>query len=305
MDGPIRILIADTWGGWPLADSYKAAFPRARFVDHAPRPCFVEPHPHGGLCASRVLLPLIDDDVEIHFVPFLGEVVPDDPFTWLLEKVAEIRPHIWSNSWGQERPPQAIIDKAFAAAWQPWVDAEAALRAEIGYLLAFAAGNTDTGGLAYKDVGYPTRLIQGAIVVGAIDRRGLTTKWSSDGNVTVSEFGHYVWVLNPLTGRWELGSGTSYSDPSEVGLLAYLMLRDEITSAVDAVAWIKRHASRPVGFTDEALPHAKFGYGSTTDQYEAICRERDAFNRTGMLDLTLALAQGERLRWFEFTDLKE
>ena len=295
----LNVMIADTWGGWPLHKACQRAFPNAHFVDHAPRPCTTEPHPHGFMVASRLLLPLIDEKVQVHFVPFLGETAPDDPFAWLLKKAAEIEPHIWINSWGQSRMPIPQLDEAIAAWWQPWIDEERRLRDEIGYWILFAAGNTDTRGLGYSDVGYPTRLMHEAVVVGAVDRTGRTTPWTADGNVTCSEFGHYVYILNPLTGLWELGSGTSFSCPSEAGVIGSCAPADWH----GYIQWLMRNATRPIGFTDEEFPHLKFGYGCTTDYFEAVCREHDAFARTGMRDQRLPLAPGARLRWFDFMKL--
>lgn len=309
----LEVLFADSAGGdtWWLHENYLRAFPNMELIDHAPRSCTQPSHPHGYLCLSRFMLLFAgreDITIRVHLVPVISEVAPQDWMTWLLEKIREINPALWSNSWGIPRCPIPEIDEALAEFWRPWVEEEARLRAERGYFVLFAAGNKNTRGLAWPDVGHPARLMRGAIVVGAIDRGGVTTPWTADGNVDICEFGHYTWGLDPFTGEWLLWSGTSSSCPGEAAVVGDLLLKGAISNRDDLIAWYMdpTNVDRPEGFTDTMLPHPVFGRGSTIRRYETVGQGTGAFRCAGVPGAMPILAKGEQgeLAFFDWTDLR-
>lgn len=278
---PLKIAVPDTWGDQRLHETYVAAFPKARFIGHellGARPLDGLPHPHGPQVASRILLPLIDEDVEIHFIRFIG-VGMVAAEVLMLEKLAEIQPDIVSNSWGGNRL-DGRLDRILSTLWRPWVGGEDVLRRELGYLTLFAAGNVDTGGEGYPDIGYPMRMMQDVIVVGAMHRNGEVTRYSSDGKqLTCVGLGHRVYVMNPHTGEWELASGTSFAVGDQAGLSGWARLHEGVETHAQHLEWIKDNVTAPKGIP---VPHVKFGYGSTADRYQRVTKGVDAYSKAGM-----------------------
>jgi len=293
----LKVVIADTWSESEtvkIPDKFKGYFPKARFYTHTiGGPYTKKPHTHGFQVASRMLLPLIDTDVEVHLVRYLDRATTSGDNA-LFKLIKEIKPHVWNNSWTQPRLKN--LDGAQKSAWSDWICAEAEMRKELGYILVFAAGNSDTNGLSYYDVGYPQRLIKDAIIVGAHNKQGIMAYFSSDGNVTCSALGHYVYTWNPETEKWEVSSGTSFSAPNTAGLIGYLISKDASFDYKKAIEWIKLKATIPVNYPVDKLPNPKFGWGSIAGEYMKVTKEKDAYNKVEMPKST----NNKSLVWMDF-----
>ena len=292
----IKIIVADTFGTDLLTDRVKNYFPKTTFIGHNIGGSHEnKAHPHGFQVASRMLLPLIDDDVEVHFIRYLDSH-GEDPNRELFKLVKEIKPDLWQNSWGQPRV-KGVTDNVIAQAWKDWVVEEQELRTELKYILSFAGGNTDTFGLSFHDVGYPTRLINNVVVSGAIDRTGHVTDFSSDGNITCCALGHYVMVLNPYTAKWEIGSGTSFASPDTAGLILWLKKHQGVDTYDKFIEWLHMNATTPEGFPSDQLPHPKFGWGGVSDAYMEVTKNADAYVKAGVPPV----GPNPRMMWFDFT----
>lgn len=292
----IKIAICDTWGADVLHENYYKAFPNAVFIGHDLRDHEgAKPHPHGGMVASRLLLPLINKKTEVHFIKFLGSNGQGS----LFDLLKEIKPDLVQCSWGQSRHPNENVDKAIAEQWKDWVKEEAALRKRLKYFLSFAAGNTDTMGIDYHDMGYPQRLLKNAVIAGAINRKGVVTDFSSDGNVTCVALGHYVFVLNPYKGVWEAASGTSFASPDTAGILLWLKEKKGISSFTKFKSWLKENATIPANYSVNKLPNSKFGWGGISDYFMAVTKAQNAYTIVNMP----VVNKKTRLRWFDFASI--
>jgi hypothetical protein len=99
---------------------------------------------------------------------------------------------------GQSPNRRAAIDNVISSTWLPWIEREAALREELGYLVVASAGNDDTYALSFYDQCHPWKNMDRVVSVGSVDRRGLATEWSSDGTKLVGvACGERRWLMEP------------------------------------------------------------------------------------------------------------
>jgi hypothetical protein len=296
---PIKLAVADTFAGkcW-LHPRFAELFPEATIFHHTAPDCPPDaPHPHGGMVASVALLPVVNVPVELHFLRFLDSRGSASDM-WLLDRIAEIQPHVWQNSWGQSRDRRSQWDAIYSQLWQPWVERERELRADLGYAVVASAGNDDTGGLGFHDHCHPWWDMHNVIDVGSTDRAGWTTEWSSDGpKLDCVAVGQRRWLLNPLTGRWELGDGTSFSSPAVAGLILRLLADGRLLSPSNAVEWIFHNATRPAG---TKVPDPKYGCGSLEPAYQDACFRAGAWD-AAQVPTREELSQ--RVKWLDYREV--
>ena len=294
---PLKVIIADTFAGeeW-LHEKYLKTFPRAQIRNwkHPMTPS-CSPHPHGGQVASVILLSLRDTPVNLYFVRWL-DADHGTPEDYILDVIEDVEPDLVHCSWGQA--PQRNLGGAITESWQPWIDREAKLRARFGYWLVSSMGNDDTYGLSFANHDHPWRDMDGVVCVASNDRDGVVTTWTSDGPKCVcSAVGNARWLLNPLTGEWETGAGTSFSSPAVSGVILNLMSDGVIGRDFGQfVRWCDTHATRPDGI---AVPDPKFGYGCIEHEWQVAVRSIDANRRCGVprVDIrSIPLAWAEMMR---------
>lgn len=294
----LKLMVCDTFAGerW-LSERYVSAFPNATFVHHEVGKCpDSEPHPHGAMVASVALLPVIDLPVEVHFVRFLDSLDKDADMR-LLDLLAEIRPHVMQNSWGQSPNRRAAIDNVISSTWLPWIERERRLRDELGYVVVASAGNEDTYALSIYDQCHPWKNMDDVVSIGSVDRRGVATEWSSDGAKVVGvACGERRWLMEPC-GAWVLGDGTSFSSPVVAGLYLSLIGRGQIQPGFEGFkAWWVAHVVPLDGVT---LPHPKIGSINFEPHYQGVC------HMIGAWDVAqVPSAQEEALRSVKWLDLR-
>jgi len=275
---PLKVAVCDTFAGerW-LSERYVSTFPNATFVHHEVGRCpDAEPHPHGAMVASTILLPVIDLKVEVHFVRFLDSMDRDSDAA-LLDVLRGIGPfHVMQNSWGQSPDRRKWADDLISTTWMPWIEREAALRRELGYLCVASSGNEDTGGLAFHDHCHPWRGMEGVVSIGSVDRRGLTTEWSSEGTKLVGVAGgERRWLLEP-SGEWVLGDGTSFSSPAVAGLYLSLVGRGLVEPTYESFrAW---WMASVVDIPGVRLPDPKMGWLNFEPHYQRVAGLIGAFD---------------------------
>jgi hypothetical protein len=227
------------------------------------------PHPHGGMCMEKILVPLWDEQEGVRAI-FLrifdknGKMDQTAVGGWLEDQLYRLAssfgPLYVNNSWGAyagDRLPGAM-DRVECAWWRKFI-------ADTKSVVMWAAGNN---GDFYPsdDNDYPQSCVTDCSdKIGSARRDGRTSEWSGDSKLappTAVFWADNVSLLNPVTCNIDIGSGTSFAAPKAVGLAAR---RGWDHAAF--VAFSKERASKPYGYTG-ALPHPKWGYGWMEFEYQ-------------------------------------
>lgn len=265
----MKILITDSTGLSDVSDKYRSFFnSNIKLIGHEPSKSFVglPSGEHGYQCGyyAGALLNLVKGDHEIHFLRIF-----DSKNNWIngsenfiLDVINDVEPDIVSNSWGMDDGDSAWGEKQGRKAWSLWSSQYEKLFREKQFVSFFAAGNDDKNDLD-EDISFPQRLISDfTCVVGSHNKSGIPSRFSGDGfGVMVSMWGENVSLLNKY-GKWERGSGTSFSCPKAAGLCAYLGL--------DFFTWknfVLNNAQKPENWVGQ-LPHPKWGWGSLEYAYQ-------------------------------------
>jgi hypothetical protein len=129
----------------------------------------------------------------------------------------------------------------------------------------FAAGNSDTSRRGRPDMDPDPNLPQaelsdrdGFLVVGACDHNGVPTLFSSDsGGAHCMAPGLHLPLWHPFGGAVAIVSGTSFSAPLTLGLMA----REGLRNKEEALEYVEREGRVARGWTGLGL-HRKAGRGS-------------------------------------------
>ena len=291
-----KMVFAGTFGDEEyFPEEFRTWFPNTKFFFHkVPSAPDTKPHPHECMVASRKLLALRDLPGEVHFVRWMdgdGETAEFE----LLDIIEQIQPTSVQNSWGHHPSLNASFRNIVRRLWIPWVNREEEMRNRIGYASVWAAGNRDQKRWSFPDVNFPQRDMEGVFIVGAHDRRGVMTEWTSDGKkVTCCSAGHLVKIFDPYQRKWVNGSGTSYT--ALIELYERQRILGDVTNPEEFHAWIVENTS--LDYEGERIHHIKAGWGSVEQHYQ------DAVSEAGGWDLLpdnhaggLAV-HGEKLSWF-------
>jgi hypothetical protein len=271
----VKILVIDSTGLSDASDRYWRVFgSHIKLVGHEPSKGYgnTASGPHGYQCGyyAGILLNLLpDEEHEIHFARIF-----DQHGTWIagsenfmLDILDEVRPDVVSNSWGQDDGDVSWQETQARRGWTGWTIKYRRLVNEIGCVSFFAAGNDDHND-ADDDVAFPQRIIpETANIIGSHNRSGTPSRFSGDGvGVQVTMWGERVMLLDQ-DGKWEVGSGTSFSCPKAAGLCAYLGL-----SHYKWRQYVLEHATKPDEWGGK-IPHPKWGYGSLEYRYQELLAE--------------------------------
>jgi hypothetical protein len=259
----MKILVIDSTALSDATDEYRSFFlPHIKLIGHEPSKGYAKTASgaHGYQCGyyAGVLLNLIPGDHEIHFARIFDQnsewIRGSEEF--ILDTISNVAPQIVTNSWGQDDGDIDYHERQAARSWSRWANRFRWVVNNSHTVSFFAAGNDDKND-PDDDVAFPQRLIpETANIVGSHNRSGKPSKFSGDGaGVQVTFWGERLPLLNGY-GRWELGSGTSFSCPKAAGLCAYLGL--------DHFGWrkyVRENAKLPRDWAGK-LPHPKWGEGS-------------------------------------------
>lgn len=258
-----RIAIVDTVGSISqLAPSYKSHFPfvaewKGKNLTGDRR----KPHPHGSMCAEKALQPLWDstEPVVVYFLQIFdsqgGFATDDTEILSQLEAWAKEDPSglYVNNSWGM----YVGTDRGSASAKhqaQLWKDFIRSTEA----VVTWAAGN-DGDYLPGEDNDMPQSLLTGvSSKIGSMSARGVPSSFSGDsklGRPLCVYWAEDVKLYNGVSGKIEIGSGTSFAAPDHTGLMCALGYDFK-----GSVEFCRLAAAGP----DKARkkPHPKFGFGS-------------------------------------------
>lgn len=271
------VVVVDTVGGLGrLHQDYMATFPFVKqwigLETDAVRDTV--PHPHGGMCMEKVLLPLWNEPegVRACFIRiFKGNGEMDTTADgWMLDKLYDLSksfgPQLYVNcSWGAyagDRLP-GLAEKIEASYWRKFI-------ADTGSTVMWAAGN-DGDFYPTDDNDYPQScLVDCSDKVASARRDGRVSEYSGDSALappTAAFWAENVLLLNPVTGKRDQGSGTSFAAPKAVGLAAW-----KGWNHAQFVEAAKEMCSRPLGYTG-ALPHPKWGYGWFEYAYQTALKD--------------------------------
>lgn len=264
----MKVMVIDTVGGGAVFSRYYMDyFHGIDVVGYEPVSKMPMPHQHGYQCGyyAGVPLNLLPEDQErrLIFVRIFDErarpIKGAEKF--MLEVIAQERPHVISKSWGLDDQDSAQGEMTGRVAYGEWVEEYRKLQAEIGFVDFSASGNSDTND-ADGDVSFPQRLMPDICnIIGSAQRGGVPSRFSGDGTgVQCLFWGEDVPLCS--NGYWQRGSGTSFACPKAAGLCAYLGLNTRLWRA-----YVEGHASHPAEWTG-AIQHPKWGYGNLERQYQ-------------------------------------
>jgi hypothetical protein len=274
MGGAMKVLIFDSQGA-EISDKYRSMFPNIRFRGIEPPGLPAVYHPHGAMCGYFICSALAarPGGAEVVFARIFNDKAQmyGNANTWMIDVVEQERPDYISNSWGlwdQDDQLGILVAKTFSEGYvKVWKE----MKARIGFVDFRASGNNDSND-SDQDVAYPQAMMPDDVhLIGACDRAGIPTPWSSDGRGVECVFwGHQIRACD-IEGRFSVVSGTSFACPKACGVAARLGLGDrEWRDLVIA------QATRPAG---EAfpLPHAKWGWGCMEESWQRFARESKAY----------------------------
>ena len=262
-----RVLVADTWSK-DVDNRLKRAFPNARFI---PLGTPSGNHPHGHMVTEALLTRFGQGEIDIYLYAHLEEQQQHTQ-GWLEQARKHQIPWI-NNSWGATARGSYVVPQH---------------RDMEGLLALFAAGNSDRSRRGKPDttwdVNEPQRSLahlQGTVIIGSCDARGLPSTWSSDGLVDVAYRGERHWLFNPLTGFYEWVDGTSFACPLASADAVRMNLRTEEQLkewwsqpgvATRAPGWPANilHPKTGRGFISDALPKAPHVASLSYSEYTRV-----------------------------------
>lgn len=264
MTEPTKIIIADTIGNH-LTEAYRALLPDVPMFGHShPDEPSVNypPHNHGAWCGWLAGVPCQTvarehgRKFELHFVSVFrpNATAYPDGMQFLMDKIAEIRPHVVSRSFGSWDRDNQFTDMMLREFFNEWSPQWFALQDDIGFIDIAAAGNSDEMD-ADNDVSSPQKYMPDrSVIVGSCRRDGTPSDFSGDGQGVAC----LMWgdrIISPgLAGDWHLWRGTSAACPKLAGVAAVQVdTRDELRDLIHQEATFPTGAQRP---------HPKWGYGT-------------------------------------------
>lgn len=270
----MKVLVIDSTGLSDVTPKYRSYFgPNIKLIGHEPSKYYgqVASGEHGYQCGyyAGVLLNLLEGEHEIHFARIFDQnsewIEGSEDF--ILDTVQSANADVINCSWGMDDGDTRRGEEYGQRAWSDWAIKFRQIISEKKAAVFFASGNDDKNDVD-DDVSFPQRLLPGQVnIVGSHTRSGKPSVFSGDGvGVQLTMWGEDVALLSK-EGRWERGSGTSFSSPKAAGLCAYLGL--------DYFHWRKyvlAHATRPDNFSG-FLPHPKWGQGSLEYRYQELLSE--------------------------------
>ena len=292
-----NIVVVDTVGNVEnISKSFKDNFP---FVAEwhgyeATNDAGNTPHPHGGMCMGQILLPLWNDTDKIiaHFIRLFnssGRVVEEAFGQWTVDKISEISktgPTFVNNSWGNYIANGDTSKFTFDAnVWRKMIN-------ETGVTVMWASGNNGD-----FDPDVDEEVPQGLLTdisskIAAADRDSKPSIYSGDSvnaPPTATFWSTRIHLLNPVTSKWDMASGTSFAAPKATGLCAKRNL-----SHYQFVELAKTSGQRPCNYAGK-LPHPKWGWGWLEEEYqkEIVGCPYTYSSQPSILD-------EESLIWFDF-----
>jgi hypothetical protein len=118
--------------------------------------------------------------------------------------------------------------------------------------------------------------MQGVVTVGAHDRHGVVSEWTSDGPaVTCSASGVRVYVWDPYARNWVLGDGTSFASPSVTGLYERMRVFGAVSDMPGFLRWVETR-TLPGGHDIKA------GWRSLEDEYQVAVSACDGWMLAGL-----------------------
>lgn len=293
----MKILVIDSQGGDGISPRYRELMPNVglRGVEMAGT-AGTNCHPHGlmaGYYAGCLFQSSAFDPsgAEIVFVRVFDRQARTvaDSDKWMLDVIARENPDIVTRSWGGIYGNGRQGDITGQVMWGEWVEEYRKLQAEIGFVDFGSAGNSGDW-RKDDDTVYPQKMMPEICnIIGSARRDGIPSEWSSDGaGVQCVAWGERIYLCD--NGKWELGSGTSFSCPKMAGLCAVLRF--------DTAQWrkfVQAEATRPHGF-DHSW---KWGHGNMEDQFQFLLQKVPAALQPPSGPLRMHMFQ-TRERWFDY-----
>lgn len=273
-----QIIILDTIGN--RAAIHEGYFRRLPFVHkwgfHSPpsQAGKTRQHEHGGMVAEKALLPLWNDPagVACHFVQAFDDRGDFDmDRAWAFDVIREIAGAgpAWMNcSWGAYGQGAASMpDRIEATAWREFlVEMSGRVRA------TWAAGNFGNYDPADQDNEFPASLLSDlSDKIGSADRDGTPSDYSGDSTLAPPAGVYWatdVALLNPSTGAYDRGSGTSFAAPKHSGTIAALGILEQTAAEL-----LVESAVRPALVPAKSLPNPKWGWGWLEAFYQELVKD--------------------------------
>lgn len=230
---PIRILVADNWGE-DASNILTSAFPKIKFSVYK----YVRSsNPHGHMVAECICHMLPEDCyAEIVFLPYIP-LQNQEEYHWMnvIEKERNAgRPfHVANCSFGSHHKNVDQYKTLLGSKWDEPHELEYANKKIGDTIVVFAAGNQDSSTRMKddldNDVNYPQKplsKLDNVYVIGACDKFGIPSTFSSDGKEVVSMYlGEDVIVFDPFKYSLTKVNGTSFAAPFCSGNMAENMIK--------------------------------------------------------------------------------